>query len=78
MHYMYQQRFFQHSSRGGGWKYQDPLLAVFNHMYRHIWERVRATDQKNFQKFQEFVDECVPGKFSDGNDALIVDPRSGD
>jgi hypothetical protein len=48
MHYMHQQRFFQHSSRGGGWKYQDPLLSVFNHLYRQIWEHVRATDEGNF------------------------------
>lgn len=66
MHYMHQQRFFQHSSRGGGWKYQDPILNVFNHMYRQIWERVRATDEKNVEKFQAFVTECREGRHNDG------------
>ena len=66
MHYMHQQRFFQHSSRGGGWVYQDPILNVFNHMYRQIWERICGTDAENVQKFQAFVNGCMEGNHING------------
>lgn len=66
MHYMHQQRFFQHSSRGGGWVYQDPLLNIFHHMYRQIRERISGTDEENVQKFETFVNECLEGKHDDG------------
>ena len=62
MHYMHQQRFFQHSARGGGWVYQDPILNVFNHMYRQIRERVRYTNEDNIKQFEEFVKECIEGQ----------------
>lgn len=65
MHYMHQQRFFQHSSRGGGWAYQDPLLNIFNHMYRQIRDRVSATDEENVKEFETFVNECLEGKHDD-------------
>lgn len=66
MHYMHQQRFFQHSSRGGGWVYQDPLLNVFNHMYRQIRERVNATDKENQEQFAAFVEDCLQGRQDNG------------
>ena len=62
MHYLHQQRFFQHSSRGGGWRYQDPLLHVFYHMYREICHRVRQTQEENQQKFDAFVSKCLLAK----------------
>ena len=67
MHYMHQQRFFQHSSRGGGWTYQDSLLNVFHHMYRQIRERVDLTDSENLEKFEAFVEACKDGTFCDSN-----------
>ncbi len=59
MHYMHQQRFFQHSSRRGGWAYQDSLLNIFNHMYRQIRDRVSAMDEENVKEFETFVNECL-------------------
>ena len=78
LHYMHQQRFFQHSSRGGGWVYQDPILSIFIHVYRQIRRRIQDTDEENVQKYEQFVNDCIQNRnVSNRKTSTLEMPESG-
>ena len=54
-HYFHQSLYCSKSSRGGGWKKPDPVLNIFQWMYRSIRERTALTPVDIQEKFEEFV-----------------------
>ena len=59
LHYQHQQHFFHHTSRGGGHTFHDPILAIFEHMYREI-KRIAGERSKEVQEqFNQFVSNCI-------------------
>lgn len=60
-HYMHQCLYFGHSSRGGGWKSQDPILTLFTWYYRFLRRRI----EKCPPAVKEAYDLYVKRKFEE-------------
>ena len=54
-HYLHQCLFYGHSSRGGGWVKEDPIVTIFKWYYRQIRQRISETSAENQRKFEAFV-----------------------
>ena len=60
LHYQHQQHFFHHTSRGGGHTFHDPILAIFEHMYRQIKRNVgEKSEAVQAVRFNQFVSNCI-------------------
>ena len=58
LHYEHQQHFFHHSARGGGKTFNDPILSIFQHMYRQIVGHILNSPTSIQEEFQAFVTSC--------------------
>jgi hypothetical protein len=51
-HYLHQCQYYGHSSRGGGWRKEEPILALFKWTYRRLRERILDGDQSTINDFE--------------------------
>ena len=54
-HYQDQLIYYGRTSRGGGKKRQDPILALFKYKYRLLRARMRQKEKETQEKFESFV-----------------------
>lgn len=57
-HYLHQCIYYAHSSRGGGWHKEEPILALFKWSYRHLREKIDQGEQSG--DFLKSVQSCFP------------------
>ena len=55
-HYLHQCIYYGHSSRGGGWRKEEPILALFKWSYRRLREKIELGEQT--REFVKFVKSC--------------------
>ena len=55
-HYLHQCIYYGHSSRGGGWRKEEPILALFKWSYRRLREKIEQGEQCG--DFLKFVQSC--------------------
>ena len=55
-HYLHQCIYYAHSSRGGGWRKEEPILALFKWSYRRLREKIEQGEQSG--DFLKFVQSC--------------------
>lgn len=76
-HYLHQCLYFGHSSRGGGWKSQDPILSLFIWHYRFLRRRI----DKGPAAVKEAFELYVKRKFQEdgldyANEMKLIDSSS--
>ena len=76
-HYLHQCLYSGHSSRGGGWKNQDPILTLFIWHYRFLRRRI----DKGPTAVKEAFDLYVKQKFEEdgldyANEMKLIDSSS--
>ena len=54
-HYVHQCLYFGHSSRGGGWKSQNPILTLFTWYYRFLQRRIEKCPPAVKEAYDLFV-----------------------
>ena len=59
LHYMHMCLFYQHTPRGGGKTHADPILLLFEHMYRSIRWKIATAPQEVKIQFEEYVKKCL-------------------
>lgn len=55
-HYLHQCIYYAHSSRGGGWRKEEPILALFKWSYRRMREKIEQGEHAG--EFLKFVRSC--------------------
>ena len=55
-HYLHQCIYYAHSSRGGGWRKEEPILALFKWTFRRLREKIEQAGQTG--EFLKFVQSC--------------------
>ena len=55
-HYLHQCIYYAHSSRGGGWRKEEPILALFKWTFRQLREKIEQAGQTG--EFLKFVQSC--------------------
>ena len=55
-HYLHQCIYYGHSSRGGGWRKEEPILSLFKWSYRRLREKIEQQDKSG--DFVTFVQDC--------------------
>ena len=55
-HYLHQCIYYAHSSRGGGWRKEEPILALFKWSYRRLREQIEQGERSG--DFLKFVEHC--------------------
>jgi hypothetical protein len=74
LHYQHQQHFFHHTSRGGGHTFHDPILAIFEHMYRQIKRNVGEKSEAVQGQFNQFVSNCIQSDKMEPRAPTVTDP----
>ena len=81
LHYKHQQHFFNHTSRGGGKTFSEPILAIFEHMYRQIRRRITEAPQPVQENFKRFVSSCntsMEREPDNSDQSEVPSPTSGE
>lgn len=58
-HYLHQCQYYAHSSRGGGWNKEDPILSIFKWTYRRLRERIEEGSKNVKEQYEKFVQKCI-------------------
>jgi hypothetical protein len=74
LHYQHQQHFFHHTSRGGGHTFHDPILAIFEHMYRQIKRNVGEKSEAVQGRFNQFVSNCIQSDEMEPRAPTVTNP----
>ena len=56
-HYLHQCIYYAHSSRGGGWRKEEPMLALFKWTFRRLREKIEQAGQTG--EFLKFVRQRI-------------------
>ena len=56
-HYLHQCIYYAHSSRGGGWRKEEPILALFKWTFRRLREKIEQAGQTG--EFLKFVRQRI-------------------
>ena len=56
-HYLHQCIYYAHSSRGGGWRKEEPILALFKWTFRRFREKIEQAGQTG--EFLKFVRQRI-------------------
>ena len=81
LHYKHQQHFFNHTSRGGGKTFSDPILAIFEHMFTQIRRRITEAPQLVQENFKRFVTSCntsMEREPDNSDQSEVPSPTSGE
>lgn len=77
-HYLHQCQYYAHSSRGGGWNKEDPILSIFKWTYRRLRERIEDGQSCVKEGFDKFVKQCFDESRSDAETNQDPDPPGTD
>ena len=79
-HYLHQCIYYAHSSRGGGWRKEEPILALFKWSYRRLREKIEQGERSgDFLKFvqscfaevgRDYSGECADSPLAEGGPAV--------
>ena len=79
-HYLHQCIYYAHSSRGGGWRKEEPILALFKWTFRQLREKIEQAGQTGeFLKFVQSGFTDIGRDYANSNNSTpetIAQPNS--